>query len=780
MSTLAERSGARAATCAEPPAAAPYGAVLALASTVAVAGAALVSAVLVLAIRGRPAGYAFLAGLVNQQNQTAKTAAYVLAFLLVLPLALLGAPRLADRIVARAGAASLSRLAAALAGMLALAVIAVRVLPLGGGLAVAVGALLVWALLAGGLVGLVLARPRPGWPAPPASWTWALSGALVLGALLCLTRVHSLPLAGILAGVLVAGAVSGLAYLRPALGLGRLALLVDLVVAAGIVLAVPNLVVFHASPVPPNPLVMPGIVVSQHDFFLGPVNQLLSHGTLLVDAPGSQYGVGDLYLLAGWFHLVPIGYGSFALLDGLLTALFYLGGYVLLRLAGVARWPAVAALALAVCAFAYHLQYPVGVLPEMGPLRFGMPLAVILPGLAAWRWPACRRLARALVYATLAVAAVWSVETFVYTLATFAALTALEAWLIPAGLRRRWLIRQAGLLAAAIVLAHVVFALATLAGSGSLPHWGQYFAYVHSFLLGGKAGEVTYGFDRFSPALALGALLLALAAAVLLLTRRAAAAARAEPVRFLALGASTAYAIVVFSYTDNRSSTYLLPYLAVPALLAVAIALDWLLRDPAIAPAVRRGSAAAAGAVAALMIAAAWPTIGGSFSQTALAKARPGGGARAAVHRLLHPPAIDPRAPALQRLLAAYVPGRRPVVLLADAPDLAIEALMRSGKADGLSIGDTGMDSYVPADWTPRIGRELASLRPGTRLLTDGPTLAVARAVAARPGLDPLAHPLALGGNQMEWILQRLERRYRIVPIARGPYGLVVAGLTSR
>ena len=70
------------------------------------------------------------------------------------------------------------------------------------------------------------------------------------------------------------------------------------------------------------------------DFLLGPTNQLLGGGALMVNVPVSQYGVGYIYLLAGWFHLVPIGYGTYGFLDGLVTALFYVAGYAILRLAG--------------------------------------------------------------------------------------------------------------------------------------------------------------------------------------------------------------------------------------------------------------------------------------------------------------------------------------------------------------------------------------------------------------------------------------------------------------
>jgi hypothetical protein len=211
----------------------------------------------------------------------------------------------------------------------------------------------------------------------------------------------------------------------------------------------------------------------------------------------------------------------------------------------------------------------------------------------------------------------------------------------------------------------------------------------------------------------------------------------------------------------------------------VSIALDWL-RGGAGAPALRRGALAFAAAAAVVMLAAAWPTLSTSFSDSALAHVRPGGGLVGAVRRLVHPPAIDPRTPVAQGLLNAYMPGARVPVLLADAPDLAIEALMHARRADAISIGDTGMDSYVPADWTGRIGAELASLPAGARLLTDTSTLALARTIADQPRLRPLGRPLSPGGDQMEWILQRLVRRFRLRPIVTVPYGLIVAELVPR
>ena len=155
--------------------------------------------------------------------------------------------------------------------------------------------------------------------------------------------------------------------------------------------------------------------------------------------------------------------------------------------------------------------------------------------------------------------------------------------------------------------------------------------------------------------------LISAAAIVLLIWRRPGAGPAATRRCSWRWPASTAYAIAILSYTDNRSSTYLFLYVALPLLIAATLWLALILA-PASALPVR------------LRLRRAWPrrsrsrcccwpargrAIGTHFNRTALAHFYPGGGLRAALHRLWHPPAIDPRAPVGIRLLDRYVPGHR-------------------------------------------------------------------------------------------------------------------------
>jgi hypothetical protein len=180
------------------------------------------------------------------------------------------------------------------------------------------------------------------------------------------------------------------------------------------------------------------------------------------------------------------------------------------------------------------------------------------------------------------------------------------------------------------------------------------------------------------------------------------------------------------------------------------------------------------------MVSAAWPSIGPRFDRTLLAHARPGGGLTAALHRLWHPPAIDPRAPEGERLLDRYMPGKRALILLPTVPDLGTEILMRSHRSNSMFIGDPKADSLVPSVFVPKLRKAVAALRPGDRLLTDGAGLLVAAALRRNPAIDPLHHPIAGGWQEEEWLLREIDRRFALRPLYRDPDGLVVAELSVR
>ena len=407
-------------------------------------------------------------------------------------------------------------------------------------------------------------------------------------------------------------------------------------------------------------------------------------------------------------------------------------------------------------------------------------MIVLLGGVIAARAPGLARAGWTLAALALGASAIWALEALGYTALTYAGITAAHVWLTTPAARRAAVSRAVATGFAACVAAHVLLALGTLIGTGELPHWGQYLGYAHAFLFG-EAGSISYGFADFSPGLAVYAGALVAAAALILLMRRRPDIGRRDPKRLAALAGSTAYAIATLSYADNRSSTYLFLYVAIPLLITAVLWIS-LIRDPAVglSRGLRRGSLAAGLAVAVLLLAGAWPSIGGHFSRTVLAHAYPGGGLGARLTRLWHPPPIDPRAPAGVALVQRYLPPARHVlVLLPTNSDLGLEILMRSGRANALPMGDPKADSLVPSVWQPVMRKAVRTLAPGQRLLIDRAALHTIAALRD-PAVNPAAARINGGQPEVEWVLHEIDRRFSLRVIATDPTGLIVAQLVPR
>jgi hypothetical protein len=651
------------------------------------------------------------------QHQRAETLTFLLTFFAALPAALAVAPR----IVARTppGFAVLP-----LAGLV-LVVLGTRLADAAGvsSLHALLGLSALWWLAVGALV----ARP-PSWRAPT-------------------LRLPALPR-------------------RSAPALGRpWGIAVDLAALLLLALVVPDLVIFRPEAASGNLSVAleTSIIRFHQDLLLEPANEVIHGGAMLVDA-ASQYGVGSIYAIAAWFKVAPIGYGTFGFLDDALTALWFCAGYGVLRLAGVARPLAVGALALAVVALVFPLAFPVGALPQYGPLRFGMPMLVVLAAVAEARWPRRASVARAAGLAALGLASVWSLEALAYTGFVYAALACLQERLDPRPGARRRLVRRAALAVAACVAAQVLLAAATLVASGSLPDWGEYLVFLHAFLFG-KAGEFTYDVPAWSPSLALGAGYVASAAAVIELARRRAALPR---VALIALGGLTAYGIALFSYYVDRSQSHILMHVALPGLLAGALWLSLLLRIAG--DAARTAALACALVLTALLVAIAWPSIGDRFPRTALAHAAPGGESfRGALTRLWHPPVMEPATATAERLVRDDMPGERRSLLMTEQ-DRAIEVLLRTGRLDRLHIGDPWETGFVAGHWIGRLRATVDGIRPGTRMLIDQAALDRLAYLRAHPEFDPLSTASAPAAGALtalqQWALRRIGQRFRFHTVA--------------
>ena len=462
----------------------------------------------------------------------------------------------------------------------------------------------------------------------------------------------------------------------------------------------------------PNAFFAPGIVQFQQDYLLGPTNQLLGGGALLVNVPVSQYGVGYIYFAR---RLVSPRRRSatarFGLLDGLRHRAVLRRGLRLLRVAGVARpgspsarWPS------RWWRFVYNLYYPVGVLPQQGPLRFGLPMAVILAPAAALRWPRRARIARALALLALGAAAVWSLEMLAYTLVTYARRAGVPrpgwrpATAAPAARA------QLGLAVAACVGAHLVLAVCDPAGHRSAARLGAVPGLCRRARARqpGRRVRSATALPAGLPGLARRRGALASARAVVLLSGAppAPCAARAG-----ALRRPRRVSPPTRSRCSATATTAPRPICSPTSRCRAAGG------GPVAEPAVARPGGRARGsprrlalalAVAGVMLGGGWPAIGPPSPTSALAHAYPGGGLRGALPRLWHPPPIDPRAPAacaagpLRPGRAGADPAPRPARPGDRDPD-------PQPPANSLFIGDPKADAFVdPTDLDRELSAEFA------------------------------------------------------------------------
>ncbi len=720
-------------------------------------------------------------------HQDAETLLFVVAFAILLPLGMRVGATVTDRIAAGPNREALSPLVAALTAALVLVLLVARAIS--GGLGLGIGAA-VW-LVSAALLLRRAAAPQ-GWNgairlAPKAGPLWALAALVAGGSALAFASLTSISWPLLLLGLLL---VASLLVARERFAIPsaprRLSPIADSAVVVMLLLAIPNLAVFASGERGIDAAVETSIIQFHQNFFLGPANQILHGDAMLVDTL-SQYGVGSIYFLAGVFNLIPISNASLALVEGVLSALMFIGAWAVMRIAGVSRLLAGSAMLVAVIALVYGLQYPLGGLLQHGAFRFGLPIGVVAGAVAESRWPRAAAPARLLQLLTVAVASIWALEALAYTLLTVFAVIAIGVVAAPAG-RRAAVLRRWGLqLLAACLTAHLLLAAITLAATGELPDWGWYLNTLREFLFG-QIGDLTYDFSPWSPGLAVGALYLVSAAAVGTLLWRRPDVVERERTMLVAIAGMTAFGVALFSYIVNRSADHIIPYVSLPALTLGALWLTLIERPVFAVPAgARRAGRALSLTVSVLLIAVAASSVDTRLHQSALAFARPGGASlSAALERIWDPPPV--RAPAAEgeRLLAEQMPGQSRSSVLTSA-DLAVEILIRSERGSSVPLGDPWEDSFVPDDHLGPLGAYVDGLEPGELILIDPAARDVFELYRREPDLDPLAQ--AAGGVTLipnglatlqEWTLKEIGKRFDLKMVADSPSGLEVVELVPR
>lgn len=735
----------------------------------------------------------------EDHHQNAETLMFVLSLFVLLPAAVVSSSWIGDRIASGSSSMGLSAAAAMLVSGLGIAVIFTKAWDRvssagGGGVLVAVSAL--WCALAALLLWRA-ASTRPWDLLDLASrytpYLWAAAAFVVLGAAFSLSPLDSLsPVvlvvgAALTAAVLITGRRVRISAPPPLLGRAA-----DLAVVVLLLLAIPNLVVFVTGD--PSTTLQTAIVQWHQNFYLGPANQILAGDVMLVDSL-SQYGVGSIYFLAAAFQAIPIGNGTLGLIEGLLSALMFIGVYATLRIAGVARLLAGSAMAVAVVALVFALKFPLGALLQHGAFRFGLPVGVILGATMESRWPRAARPARALQLVTVAIASVWALEAFIYTLLTVLAIIALRVTALPSAQRRRELVRSGLAIAGACLIAHLTLVTGTLLATGQLPDWGWYLTTLREFLFG-QVGDLTYDFSSWSAGLALGAVYLASASAAVLTVRRRPDLVATERPLMTAIVGMTAFGVALFSYLVNRSADHIVPYVALPAIALGALWLALVLRPSLSVPyAARRGAIGFTLAVATLIVAAASPAVSTRFPESALGHMLPGGASLTdALDRLWEPAPFTIVTSDGERLVETFMPNERRSIVLT-RPDAGLEVLIRTGRASAVPLGDPWEDSYVPDGHLPALRDFVEGLAPGDRMLIDAPARAVFTRYLRQPSRDPLADVLygvtgAASGvpgpatgltTLQEWVLKEIGKRYALRSISRSvTSGLEVVELVPR
>jgi hypothetical protein len=726
---------------------------------------------------------AALTGLLVGDTEGTEWGLFIAAFAVLLPAAILVGVR--EAAVERRGPGGTATVALASGlGLTAVLVASRLVRHFGGDTAAAVTLCCLIGLWAIGILAFAgsralhraaeLARARLG----DVALAWSAAAVLPALMLVMVGPILPRPLSLIVSVAIGAALLAAYLMLRPAERFGRWAgIALDVAVVLLVLGLVDDVTVWiSSSQMQPDPTLGGGTIAAgwlpvHYNLFLGPANDVLHGRVLLVDTY-SNYGVGNIYFLAGFFKLAPLGYGTMGLLVAAALAVEYAVAYLTMRLAGCSRLIAAAAMAAAIVSSVFHIDGSPTLFLSLGAQRWGFGyLLILLAVLSARRQRQWIRFAMA---AIVGIAAIWSVEAFAYTAATFAAIVAYEALVVaPAGERLRALVRTAAPAVAAAVAAQLALTVATLLASGGhWPDWGGYFAIVRAY---GKNGVGSVLAPPWWPELAVPGFLFISALVTAALTRlRPEFEAENRPA-LIALAAVTAFAISGFTYVVLATSADPVLRTDLPAIIAAALWVHLAGRAGGSVPrAVRTAFAALAFWLVGVFVVKGWSDFVHRADRTPLVAALPGtgGSLRHDLSTITGNPPLDPRSVEGAALLDRYWPGQTKALVLVRA-DLAVETLVRAGRANLLPVPDTLMYGLALHSSEQRILPSLRAIPPGTLMLTEDFYLTPG---AKRDFIVSNSGPLPLE----RFVLRNLRRRFRLVPVVRAPDQFVIVRLTPR
>lgn len=456
-----------------------------------------------------------------------------------------------------------------------------------------------------------------------------------------------------------------------------------------------------------------------HDFYLGPLNDMAHGRTMLVDV-WAQYGVGVYYALLAALSVLPLNHGGLVLLLSTLMVAQYVLVFGTLRMAVRSQALVITAMVAAVMTNIFASMGSYVVYPSTGPLRFGFPYVIVAAAVSAARWPKCARAMQVGQLVILGIAAVWSFETFMYTGATWFALTALRAFR-RTGSGLRVFVRDLAAGAAVAIGALLALTIGTRIAAGAWPDWAGYLAYIRLYSVD-EFGNLPL--DFWSPGLLMAAVIFLSAVGVVWLARDDRGLASAPVLAGLA--GFTGFAAASFTYFLGRSHPNNLLNLMVPV-----CALGCLWASMLLVPREKgqpRWRVAALGLV--LVVAVALTALGLPFAVqkwhgTAFAHAvpfadghRPDNGGlslRSSLDNLWAGRTFeDSVSDNGARLLQRYDGGNGPALVVAPS---ATEILLKVHRVNVLPISNPEEDTLVISREWPRISAAIDAVPDGTILL---------------------------------------------------------------
>ncbi len=221
------------------------------------------------------------------------------------------------------------------------------------------------------------------------------------------------------------------------------------------------------------------------NFFLGPANDVL-HGKDVLINSYSQYGLFMPYVLAFIFrfHIVPMTYQGFTLFVSALYGLYYLLIYYMLRKIIHSQWLAI--LSIAVILYFNYLAVWWGfmpIVPAQGPFRYIWPYIILAAEVMKNQPQLSKRREKFLdivELTTTGLAAIWSVEVFIYTLLTLVACQLYRnlALDIPLRAKLKPFLRQVGYALLASLIFGILFLALLIIRSHQIPEFSELVNYL--------------------------------------------------------------------------------------------------------------------------------------------------------------------------------------------------------------------------------------------------------------------------------------------------------------